>query len=46
MKITQDIRAYAEGRGITPEEALKQKLEEKGREFVEKGSGIYVKTHA
>ena len=44
MKITQDIRAYAESRGITPEDALKEKLEEKGREFVEKGSGIYVKT--
>jgi phosphomethylpyrimidine synthase len=43
MKITQDVRDYAASQGIDNEEALKEKLEQKGREFVEKGSEIYLK---
>ncbi len=33
MKITQDVREYAERQGLTPEEGLKQGLEEKALEF-------------
>jgi phosphomethylpyrimidine synthase len=44
MKITQDVRDYAESLGIDTEQALKLKLEQKGREFVEKGAEIYLKT--
>jgi phosphomethylpyrimidine synthase len=43
MKITQDVRDFAASRGIDNEQALKEKMEQKGREFVEKGSEIYVK---
>ncbi len=44
MKITQDVRDYAEEHGIEDEEsALQEGMEEKAREFVEKGSEIYVK---
>ena len=37
MKITEDVRKYAE------EEALKQGMEAKSREFTEKGSELYAK---
>jgi len=43
MKITQDVRDYAASHGIETEQALKEKLDQKGREFVEKGSEIYLK---
>jgi phosphomethylpyrimidine synthase len=43
MSITEDVRAYAEKLGLTPEEALKKGMEEKSREFKEKGSRIYQK---
>lgn len=43
MKITQDVRDYAASQGINDEEALKEKLAQKGQEFVEKGSEIYLK---
>jgi phosphomethylpyrimidine synthase len=43
MRITRDIREYAESQGIDNEQALKKKLEQKGREFIEKGSEIYLK---
>jgi len=42
MKITQEVRAYAEEHGMSGEEALQQGMEEKAKEFVEKGSKIYV----
>jgi phosphomethylpyrimidine synthase len=45
MKITQDVRDYAASQGIDNEQALKKKLEQKGREFVEKGSEIYLNPH-
>ena len=43
MKITQDVRDYAASQGIDTEQALQDKLEQKGREFVEKGSELYLK---
>ncbi len=43
MKITQDVREYAASQGIDAEQALKEKLDQKSREFVEKGSEIYHK---
>jgi phosphomethylpyrimidine synthase len=42
MKITQEIREFAEKEGLAEEEAIEAGLEEKAREFKEKGSEIYV----
>jgi phosphomethylpyrimidine synthase len=41
MKITQDVREYAEKIGKEEEEALKIGMQEKSAEFLEKGSKIY-----
>ena len=43
MKITEDVRKYAAEQGIAAEEALKKGMEEKSREFTEKGSELYAK---
>jgi hypothetical protein len=43
MKITEDVRKYAAEQGIAEEEALKKGMEEKAREFTEKGSELYAK---
>ena len=43
MKITEDVRKYAAEQGIAEEQALKRGMEEKSREFVEKGNEIYAK---
>ena len=43
MKITEDVRKYAAEQAISEEEALKQGLEEKSKEFAEKGSELYAK---
>jgi len=43
MKITEDVRKYAAEQGIAEEEALKQGMEEKSKEFVEKGAEVYAK---
>ena len=42
-KITQDVRDFAASQGITEDEALKQGMQSKAVEFVEKGSDIYQK---
>ena len=41
MKITEDVRKYAAEQGIAEEEALNKGMEEKSREFVERGAEIY-----
>jgi phosphomethylpyrimidine synthase len=43
MKITEDVRKYAAELGIAVEEALKKGMEEKSKEFVEKGAEVYAK---
>jgi len=43
MKITQDVREYAATHGIKEDEALSRGMEEKSREFVEKGAEVYSK---
>ena len=41
MKITQDVREYAEKQGLPEEEALDKGLQEKAKEFVESGAEVY-----
>jgi phosphomethylpyrimidine synthase len=43
MKITEDVRKYAEEQGIAESEALKKGMEAKSKEFVEKGAVVYAK---
>ena len=43
MKITEDVRRYAEENGYSAEEALKKGLEEKAAEFQENGAEVYVR---
>jgi len=42
MKITQDVRDFAEKQGMMEDEALKKGMEEKSKEFKEKGSEVYL----
>jgi len=41
MKITEDVRKYAEEQGLSEEEALKAGMEEKSEEFLVKGGEVY-----
>jgi phosphomethylpyrimidine synthase len=41
MKITEDVRKYAAEQGLSEEAALQKGMEDKSREFVEKGAQIY-----
>ena len=41
MKITQDVREYAQNKGLEPEKALVTGMEEKAQEFREAGGKIY-----
>ncbi|WP_299455282.1 phosphomethylpyrimidine synthase ThiC [uncultured Pigmentiphaga sp.] len=41
MKITQDVREYAEQQGLSETEALSKGMQEKAVEFVKKGAEIY-----
>ena len=43
MKITQDVRDYAEKTGVSAEQALTAGMQEKAIEFVKKGSELYGK---
>ena len=44
MKITEDVRKYAAEHGLTDAEAIESGMQEKRKEFVEKGSEVYAKT--
>ena len=41
MKITEDVRRYAEEHGITAEDAVEEGMMEKSKEFAEAGGEIY-----
>jgi phosphomethylpyrimidine synthase len=43
MKITQDVRDYADKLGVDEKEALEKGMQEKAIEFVKKGSEVYQK---
>ncbi len=43
MKITEDVRKYAAEQGLAEAEALEAGMEEKAREFAERGAEIYSK---
>lgn len=38
-----NVRKYAAEQGVSEEEALKKGMEEKSKEFVEKGAEVYAK---
>ncbi len=42
MKITEDVRQYAQSHGYDTGEALSKGMEEKSKEFTEKGSEVYL----
>ena len=43
VNITEDVRKYAAEQAISEEEALAKGMEEKSKEFVEKGAEVYAK---
>ena len=43
MKITEDVRKYAEEQKVSEQEALAKGMQEKSREFREKGAEVYTK---
>ena len=44
MKITEDVRKYAAEHGLTDSEAIESGMQEKRKEFLEKGAELYAKT--
>jgi phosphomethylpyrimidine synthase len=44
MKITEDVRRYAQEQQLSDEDALKAGMEQKAKEFNEAGAEIYAKT--
>ena len=42
MKITNDVRKYAEEKGLEADLALGKGLEEKSEEFIASGSSVYI----
>jgi phosphomethylpyrimidine synthase len=42
MRISQDVRRYAEERGLTSQQAVDEGMAEKSAQFVELGSSVYV----
>jgi phosphomethylpyrimidine synthase len=43
MKITQDVRDYAQQQGVSAQDALARGMEQKAAEFVRQGAEIYHK---
>ncbi len=46
MKITEDVRKFAAEQGVSDEEAVQRGMEEKSREFIDKGAEIYAPAKA
>jgi phosphomethylpyrimidine synthase len=44
MKITEDVRKFAPGQGITEQAAIDEGLKRKATEFAKSGAEIYAKT--
>ncbi len=44
MKITEDVRRYAQEEGISEDEALQAGIEQKARDFADSGAEIYSNT--
>jgi phosphomethylpyrimidine synthase len=42
MKISEDVRKFAAEHGVSDADALQVGMEERSREFVQKGGGLYV----
>ena len=42
MKITEDVRKYAEEQGVSEDEALTQGMAEKSEEFKQSGGEVYI----
>jgi phosphomethylpyrimidine synthase len=43
MKITEDVRKYAAEQSVNEQEALERGMQEKSKEFIEKGAEVYSK---
>ena len=43
MKITEDVRRYAEEQGVAEEKALEEGMKAKAEEFKQQGSELYSK---
>jgi hypothetical protein len=43
VNITEDVRKFAAEQGVSEQEALQKGMEEKSREFLDKGSELYAK---
>jgi phosphomethylpyrimidine synthase len=43
MKITEDVRKYAAEQELSESEAIESGMQEKRKEFLEKGAEIYAK---
>lgn len=43
MRITEDVRRYAEEKGLTTQEALEKGMAEKSEEFQQRGGDVYLK---
>ena len=42
MKISQDVRDYASEHGLSDEDAIKEGMAEKSRDFIDKGGEVYI----
>jgi phosphomethylpyrimidine synthase len=43
MRITEDVRKYAAEHGLADAEAIESGMQEKRKEFLEKGAEVYAK---
>jgi hypothetical protein len=43
VKITEDVRKYAAEHGLSESEAIESGMQEKRKEFLEKGAEVYAK---